>query len=200
MATLEVWGPLKHDVVVLDGARFSVGKSSEAELVITSDPAVSRLHLVLERIGPSWFVRDLAAWNGTFVNGERLLGERPLRDGDEVLVGRTRLIYRDKVGAQEPPTDTLQDAPRLTLREHDILVELCRPLLLGNAFTQPASVHDMAAALVVSTAAIKQHLGRLYDKFDIPEQAGETRRVRLANEALSRGAVAIADIAPRTQF
>jgi DNA-binding NarL/FixJ family response regulator len=44
---------------------------------------------------------------------------------------------------------------------------------------------------VVSEAAVKQHLAHLYDKFGISD-GGERRRVRLANEALRRGAVTIA--------
>jgi DNA-binding NarL/FixJ family response regulator len=48
----------------------------------------------------------------------------------------------------------------------------------------------MAQELFVTEAAIKQHLQNLYDKFAIPTE-GE-RRVRLANEAIRRGAVTIA--------
>ena len=48
----------------------------------------------------------------------------------------------------------------------------------------------MAQELFVTEAAIKQHLQNLYDKFAIPIE-GE-RRVRLANEAIQRGAVTVA--------
>ena len=48
----------------------------------------------------------------------------------------------------------------------------------------------MAHELFVTEAAIKQHLQNLYDKFAIPPE-GE-RRVRLANEAIRRGAVTLA--------
>jgi DNA-binding NarL/FixJ family response regulator len=48
----------------------------------------------------------------------------------------------------------------------------------------------MALELFVTEAAIKQHLQNLYDKFAIPAE-GE-RRVRLANEAIRRGAVTLA--------
>jgi predicted component of type VI protein secretion system len=194
VAHIEVRGPLTQDLVVLDGQRLSVGKGSDADIPILSDSAVSRVHLVLERIGSTWFLRDMASRNGTYVNGDRLFGERPLRHGDEVRVGRTRLIYHDRRAARDPETDTIAGPPTLTAREHDALVELCRPLLQGHAFTQPASVREIAAAMVVTGAAVKQHLGHLYDKFGIEERAGDSRRVRLANEALSSGAVTIADI------
>src|SRR4029077_1553059 len=76
----------------------------------------------------------------------------------------------------------------LTRRERDVLSVLCGPLAHGAAFTEPASVHAIADALDVSEAAVKQHLTHLYDKFGIFE--GERRRrVRLANMALSEGAV-----------
>jgi hypothetical protein len=73
---------------------------------------------------------------------------------------------------------------------------LCRPLLTGDAFTEPASIRAIAAELVVSEAAVKQHLSRLYGKFDVGAH-GERRRVQLANAAVSTGAVKLSDLRPR---
>ena len=42
-------------------------------------------------------------------------------------------------------------------------------------------------------AAVKQHLSRLYDKFDVGAH-GERRRVQLANAAVARGAVKLGDL------
>jgi len=39
-------------------------------------------------------VEDMHSTNGTFVNGERVAGPRPLRDGDVVTIGQTQLLYR----------------------------------------------------------------------------------------------------------
>jgi DNA-binding NarL/FixJ family response regulator len=64
-------------------------------------------------------------------------------------------------------TEALGAPPALTPRERVVLVELCRPLLSANVFTQPASVREIAEVLVVSEAAVKQHLGRLYEKFGV---------------------------------
>ena len=194
MATIEVSGPLSHDFIVLEGERCTIGKSVDADYVIASDPAISRIHVMLERIGGVWMIRDLNSLNGTSVNGHRLFGERPLRDGDEVHLGRTRLLYRDRVDARET-TETLAPPPSVTPAEFKVLLQLCQPLLLGSAFTQPASVREIADTLVVSPAAVKQHLSHLYDKFGMIDESGTARRVRLANEALARGAVTIADIA-----
>ena len=56
-----------------------------------------------------------------------------------------------------------------------------------EAFVAPATAREIAADLVVTEAAVKQHLLRLYQKFRIPE--GTNRRVRLANEVVSLGLV-----------
>ena len=76
----------------------------------------------------------------------------------------------------------------LTRRERDVLSALCRPLLGDDLVAQPASVKEMAAELVVTEAAVKQHLLHLYDKLGI-EAGGERRRVALARTALQLGLV-----------
>ena len=59
--------------------------------------------------------------------------------------------------------------------------------LSDEAFATPATAHDIAADLVVTEAAVKQHLLRLYQKFRIP--GGPNRRTRLANEVVALGLV-----------
>ena len=57
---------------------------------------VSRRHARVTRRGEQYFIEDLGSTNGTFINrGRRLLpGDRqPLRDGDEVIVGKTFLRF-----------------------------------------------------------------------------------------------------------
>jgi hypothetical protein len=74
-------------------------------------------------------------------------------------------------------------APELTRRERDVLVSLCRPLHGDDVVAQPATVKEIAGELVVTEAAVKQHLLHLYDKLGIA-QGGERRRVALAREAI----------------
>ena len=70
---------------------------------------------------------------------------------------------------------------------------LCRPLLDRDMFTEPASTRAIADELVITQAAVKQHLANLYDKFGVA--AGDSnRRARLANEALRRGAVSLTEL------
>ena len=80
--------------------------------------------------------------------------------------------------------------PQLTPRERDVLAALCRPVLSGTSYTEPASIREIAAELFVSEAAVKQHLLRLYDKFEIYSDTPR-RRVRLANEARRLGLTSV---------
>ena len=53
--------------------------------------------------------------------------------------------------------------------------------------SRPATAKEIADDLVVTEAAVKQHLLRLYAKFRVPE--GTNRRTRLANEVIALGLV-----------
>jgi tetratricopeptide (TPR) repeat protein len=86
--------------------------------------------------------------------------------------------------------DALVPAPELTRREKDVLGALCRPLHGDDVVAQPASVKEIASELVVTEAAVKQHLLHLYDKLRIAE-GGERRRVALARAAIRLGLVEV---------
>jgi len=192
-AYLEVWKPSGVELVPLETRRVTIGRNGSNDVPLSHDKAVSGLHAVLEPVGAGWCVQDLGSRNGTFVQGERILGMRALRHGDDLAVGRTKLVFRAAEPADATRTEGAKPPPELTRRERDVLRALCRPLLGSQAFTEPASLHDIATALVVTEAAVQQHLLRLYDKFGIASGTGN-RRSQLANEAVRRGAVSLADL------
>lgn len=193
-AFLEVWRPAGADLVQLDADRISVGRSAGNDIVLSDDSQVSRVHAVLEKIAGTWSVRDVSSRNGTFVNGARVAGEARLGPGDELRIGRTRMIMRGDRTADDPGlTEVPAPPPQLTPRERDVLIALFKPMIGADMFTEPASTRQIAQALWVSEAAVKQHLLRLYDKFGI-DGDGERRRSRLANEALRRGAITLAEV------
>lgn len=180
----------------LEADRTSIGSAAENDVAIEDDPTASQLHAVLERFPAGWCLTDLGSSNGTWVNGERIWSSQRLRHGDEIRVGQTRLIFRDPLSAAGPVTETDEAPPTLTARERDVLIALCRPLLDRDMFTEPASTRAIADELVITQAAVKQHLANLFDKFGV--LAGEShRRARLANEALRRGAVSLTQLRAR---
>jgi pSer/pThr/pTyr-binding forkhead associated (FHA) protein len=177
----------------LDADRTSVGKAPENDIPLTEDPTASHLHALLERFPAGWCVTDLGSSNGTWVNGERIWTSRRLRHGDEIRLGQTRLIFRDLVSAGGAQTEVEDVPPSVTTRERDVLIALCRPLLDRDMFTEPASTRAIADELVITQAAVKQHLANLYDKFGVAAD-DSNRRSRLANEALRRGAVSLTEL------
>jgi hypothetical protein len=112
-----------------------------------------------------------------------------LEEGDVLSFGAARCrvggIPREDIAAEVELRRSA--SPELTRRELDVLTSLCRPALSDEAFVAPATAREIAADLVVTEAAVKQHLLRLYQKFRIPE--GQNRRVRLANEVIALGLV-----------
>src|SRR6476660_1197171 len=193
---LEGWVGGARDRAPLQGARVPIGQSAGNDVQLPFDNTVSRVHAVLDKVASRWCVRDLASRNGTFVNGARIWRAVPLRAGEEIRVGTVRFVVRIDEGlAPGEETVGAETGPVLTRREHEVLVALCGPMFSGDVFLEPASTRQIASELVVTEAAVKQHLSRLYDKFGIFDQEG--RRARLANEAIRRGAVSTAEILGR---
>ena len=192
-AAVEVWALAGRTVVTLDTEQVTVGKHDSNDIALAEDPMVSRLHAVLEHFPAGWCVSDLGSSNGTFVNGERIFTAHALRHGDEVRVGRTRLLFRHSADVGRTTTASDEGPPAVTPREHDVLAVLCRPLLDRDLFTEPASVKEIAGELVVSEAAVKQHLVNLYAKFGIDDEVTH-RRSRLANEAIRRAAITLNEL------
>jgi hypothetical protein len=172
-------------VVPLQPEVTTVGRGSFTDITLT-DPSVSVLHAEIVRRGPYVYVSDLGlSRNGTRVNG-RLVAKRLLTDGDALTFGSARCriggIVAGEVFEEQPPKSV---TPELTRRELDVIASLCRPAMSDDAFVTPATAREIAADLVVTEAAVKQHLLRLYSKLRIVE--GVNRRIRLANEVIALG-------------
>ena len=175
------------ELIPLRGEVTTVGRGNGVDVRL-DDPSVSRLHAEIVRRGPYIYVADLGlSRNGTRVNG-RPVARRVLDDGDVLSFGSARCriegVPREELAAE---AELRRSAPELTRRELDVLISLCRPALSDDAFVTPATAREIAGDLVVTEAAVKQHLLRLYQKFRVPE--GPNRRARLANEVIALGLV-----------
>ena len=122
--------------------RLTLGREPACDLCF-DDHEVSRLHCELEHVGGQWVLADNGlSRNGTFLNGERLLGARALRDGDTIRVGATVLTYRapgERTDRETRPAAESQLAESLTPTQRAVLIALCRPYRDGSPFAIPAS-------------------------------------------------------------
>lgn len=76
----------------LEGDLISLGRARDNHLAYPEDSGLSRHHLVFERTGAEWHVRDLGSKNGTMVNDERITGRVRVRPGDRVRASRITLV------------------------------------------------------------------------------------------------------------
>ena len=77
----------------------SVGRLPDNDVVI-DDPTISRRHCaVVVHSDLLVELHDIASKNGTTINGRRLAGPTPLKDGDEICLCDRKLIVVMKSGA-----------------------------------------------------------------------------------------------------
>ena len=88
---------------LLEQSITRLGRGVENEIVIVSKRA-SREHAHIRRDGRRTFLDDMGSTNGTFLNGERMLGSVQLRDGDQISIGEIMFIFHD-------PDTTTRETP-----------------------------------------------------------------------------------------
>ena len=183
----------------LDGGdRLTVGRSEAAEVSLEFDPEVSRVHAELERLGDDWTVDDDGlSRNGSFVNGERVVGRRRLRDGDALRFGDTVVLFRSPAqagGEETAPTTGRPDVSRVTQTQRRVLVALCRPFREGSEFASPATNKQVADEVFLSVDAVKANLRALFETFGVGDLPQNQKRVRLAELALRSGVISPRDL------
>ncbi|MGI8645917.1 MAG: FHA domain-containing protein [Nocardioides sp.] len=89
-------GPGAGSRFLLDLDLVHAGRHPDSEIFL-DDVTVSRRHAEFHRSGSSFSVSDAGSLNGTYVNRDRIDGV-DLRDGDEVQIGKYRLVYFSRPG------------------------------------------------------------------------------------------------------
>jgi pSer/pThr/pTyr-binding forkhead associated (FHA) protein len=103
---------------------YRLGRA-EANTIRLTDRNVSRNHAILKKNGQGWLVKDLASYNGTYVNGVRVAGEQLVSNGDIVQLGDYRLELIDEstlapTGPGAPPP--VSQLPPVHLRPNRLVV------------------------------------------------------------------------------
>ena len=95
LGTLEIMneGVLKGTRFRLERPAIHVGRGAHNEVRL-EDKSVSGTHATLTRRAGGWYVLDLESTNGTYVNGERIRGERRLEGATELRFGGIKMVFR----------------------------------------------------------------------------------------------------------
>ena len=84
-------GPGSGSRFLLDADVVTAGRHPDSEIFL-DDVTVARRHAEFHRTGDTFTVSDVGSLNGTYVNRDRI-DRVQLSDGDEVQIGKYRLVF-----------------------------------------------------------------------------------------------------------
>jgi pSer/pThr/pTyr-binding forkhead associated (FHA) protein len=88
-------GSQAGDAFALHDQLTRLGRHPDSEISL-DDITVSRRHAEVERTDNGYVVRDAGSLNGTYLNAERIDDEVLLHQGDELQVGKFRLVFFER--------------------------------------------------------------------------------------------------------
>jgi len=158
----------------LDDDEASIGRGIRNRIRIL-DTEMSRHHAVIRCENGSWIVTDRNSSNGTFVNGLSIRSH-VLAPGDQILVGRTALLFIDQTAAPRPvPVDLVaagavdeasQIVGKVGLDAGPQLLEqsvIGRPDQAAQTLASLQLLYRISEETVSSTLSIEQLLQRILD-------------------------------------
>jgi len=116
-------GPNPGKTYPLNKNEISIGRDTTNDVII-NDAEVSRKHAHIVSQGGGFVLEDLGSTNGTFVDGQRLMGPHQLRSGEMIMLGENislafeapqidpnATVIASPVVREGPPLTTRQEVP-----------------------------------------------------------------------------------------
>jgi serine phosphatase RsbU (regulator of sigma subunit) len=76
----------------LSGAAVTIGRASDCTIPI-KDRYLSRRHAEIVLANGEWTLKDCGSANGTYLNGNRVERDYPLKNGDRIRLGDTEIVF-----------------------------------------------------------------------------------------------------------
>jgi pSer/pThr/pTyr-binding forkhead associated (FHA) protein len=93
---------------------YSVGRAESCGIRL-NERNISRAHCTLRRVGDGWQLQDDDSYNGTFINGQRVVDTQPLSLNDIIQLGDYRLELLDAALAMEGAATSRRRPNRLVM-------------------------------------------------------------------------------------
>jgi pSer/pThr/pTyr-binding forkhead associated (FHA) protein len=138
------------------GRLCQIGRSLANEVVV-QDAEVSRHHASVEVRDTEFILSDAGSRNGTYLNGSRIQGAVPLKPGDRIEVGNTKIVFEWPAANKPKFDEDATIATTLSAPEHFTVV------LTMNGFHRIAENADSSrldSALAVCREQVEQILQR----------------------------------------
>jgi predicted component of type VI protein secretion system len=174
----------------------AIGRDAVNDLVLDS-AAISREHAAVVRRDGRWYLEDRGSFNGTYLNGTRLVPGTPLplRHADRIGIGEETLIFSWPAQRHDPDTtEPLQEVAaangaQLSAFQRQVVQALCGPWLAGASLETLPSNEEIAAQLGTpgATGTVKAALRRIYAKAGLSDQPAHAKRRALCRVARQNG-------------
>ena len=93
-------GPKAGSRFALNDEVTTAGRHPDSDIFL-DDITVSRRHVEVRRQGDDYFASDVGSLNGTYLNRERITAPVLLANGDELQIGKYKLVFF--MGAGDAP-------------------------------------------------------------------------------------------------
>ena len=131
------------------GPKFFVGRAEDCQLRPRSD-LISRHHCVLLIEEGFVAVRDFGSKNGTLINGDRIVGERELKQGDHLTIGPLEfevVVHVPVAAKKRPKVESVKEAAARTAEGHNEKLDVSQWLgdgdsKVGNAETRVIHMNE----------------------------------------------------------
>lgn len=160
--------------VEVSAPELLIGRDFDADLVIET-PMVSRRHARIYSDGGAYFIEDLGSRNGTYVNGDIILGPARLSSGDSIAISQGAPLTFEIVDEGEitsPPSSAELNETALDGTLAAVPESLVSPDLIVAIGGEAAGTHRLAGDvitlgrssdcdIVLNSALVSRHHARL---------------------------------------
>jgi hypothetical protein len=174
----------------------SIGRDPTNDLVMES-AATSREHAAVTFRDGRWYVEDRGSFNGTYLNGTRVVPGTPLplRHADRISIGTETLLFSWPAQLDDPDTTEPVEGvaggsgAQLSAFQRQVVQALCGPWLAGSGLETLPSNEQIAAQLGTpgATGTVKAALRRIYAKAGLSDQPAHAKRRALCRVARQNG-------------